>query len=105
MHFIFKFLPYACLSCICLPLIHSAQAYEAKIVAHVDKRAITEKDLEDRISLIIFTSNQKNTPDTRNKMRKQVLDAMIFEQVKLKAAEEGKINFTEKDLKNAITDI
>lgn len=94
-------------SIIFLSFLSSAHllGYEAKIIAVIDKKAITEKELEDRIRLVLFTSNQSDTPAMRNKMRMQILESMIIEKLQLKAATDGKVVVSKKDIHQAIENI
>ena len=94
-------------SIIFLSFLSSAHlfSYEAKIIAVIDKKAITEKELEDRIRLVLFTSNQSETSAMRNKMRMQILESMIIEKLQLKAATDGKVVVSKKDIHQAIENI
>jgi peptidyl-prolyl cis-trans isomerase SurA len=105
MNFMNKLLSYG--SIICFSLLSNAQlfSYEAKIIAVIDKKAITEKELEDRMRLVLFTSNQNDTPEMRNKMRMQILESMIVEKLQLKAATDGKVVVSKKDIQQAIENI
>lgn len=91
----------------CFALLPSAQTfgYDAKIIAVVDKKAITERDLEDRIRLVLFTSNQSDTPQMRKKMRMQILESMIVELLQLKAAVDGKVSVSKKEIHQAVHNI
>lgn len=105
MNFITKLLPYG--GIIAFSFLSSVHlfSYEAKIIAVVDKKAITEKELEDRIRLVLFTSNQNDTPEMRHKIRMQILESMIVEKIQLKSATEGRVVVSENDIKNAIQNI
>ncbi|PIZ32594.1 MAG: hypothetical protein COY39_05160 [Alphaproteobacteria bacterium CG_4_10_14_0_8_um_filter_37_21] len=105
MNFMPKLLAYG--SVFCLSLLSTVQTfgYEAKIIAVVDKKAITERDLEDRIRLVLFTSNQSDTPQMRQKMRAQILESMIVEKLQLKAAIDGKVTISKKDVHQAVHNI
>lgn len=93
------------LICLCLSHFISTVsfAYDAKIVAVVGNKAITEKELDDRIKLVLFTSNQKNASPT--KMRPQVLDSMISENLQLIAAKEGGVKVTHKEIDQSLANI
>ncbi len=100
-----KLLSYGSIVCFSLLSITHLFGYEAKIIAVVDKNAITERDLEDRIRLVLFTSNQSDTPQMRKKMRVQILESMIVEKLQLKAAIDGKVSVSKKDVHQAVNNI
>lgn len=105
MNFMPKLLSYGSVFCFSLLSSVPFYGYEAKIIAVVDKKAITERDLEDRIRLVLFTSNQTDTPQMRQKMRAQILESMIVEKLQLKAAIDGKVSVSKKDIQQAIHNI
>jgi parvulin-like peptidyl-prolyl isomerase len=58
--------------------------YKATIEVTVDDRALTNRDIESRISLMLAITHQENTPQNRNKIRSKAIDMLIRENLQLK---------------------
>ena len=68
-------------------LTPSADASRSEgIAVVVNEDAITFSDLNDRLLLIIASSGLPNTPDTRQKLTPQVVNALIDEQIRMQEA-------------------
>lgn len=63
-----------------------AHADAQQIVAVVNEDAITQKDLDDRMKLIMASSGMPNTADIRRKLAPQVMNTLIEEQIMLQEA-------------------
>lgn len=77
----------------------------ASAVAIVGKKIITQKDLQDRIDLILVTSHSPVTNENRASIREQVLKNMIEELVQVQVAEKYKVAAKDKDVMNSIDHI
>jgi peptidyl-prolyl cis-trans isomerase SurA len=56
---------------------------DLRIIAVVNDELISARDQENRLNMIIRTSRLPDTPDTRNRVRDQVLTMLIDERIKL----------------------
>ncbi len=90
------------LVCIITFTASSSLAANQSIIAVVDNKAITSYDLEERIKLVIATSNIPQGVDVEKRVKPQVLRAMIDETLQLKEAEKMGINITPQEIENAI---
>ncbi len=76
--------------------------YVAQIGVIVDKKAITARDVESRIALILSMTRQENTKENREKIRPKALEMLIREQLQIKEVaqklkKEGRISDQEID--------
>ncbi|CAO4844867.1 MAG: Chaperone SurA [Holosporales bacterium] len=83
-------------------LVSPVFSYEAKIAVVVDKKAITETDVESRTSLMLFFTRQENTAANRQRAKQQAYDMLVMEQLQIKEAaarlkKEGKVKEQEID--------
>ncbi|CAO5674891.1 MAG: Chaperone SurA [Holosporales bacterium] len=88
------------------PLISSE--YVAKIGIIVDKKAITERDIESRIVLILSMTQQEITKENKDKIRSKAIEMLIREQLQIKEVEqklkkEGRI--TNEEINRQIDEI
>lgn len=82
-----------------LLVVPSAQAAESfGIVATVNKDAISESDLNDRMKLILISAGLKNTKTNRQKVASRALDGLIEEQIKKQEAQKQNIIITPDDV-------
>jgi peptidyl-prolyl cis-trans isomerase SurA len=90
-----------------LPANAAAQSGKAGqgIVAVVNDRAITNSDLKDRTNLLIKSAGLPSTPELEAKLRQQVLNMLIDEQLKLQAAEKNGVKVEEKDIDQAFASV
>lgn len=72
------------------------------IMAVVNDEVISSLDVADRMKLIIATSGRPDTPETRNKLSKQVIKSLIEERLKLQAAKRNNITISNEDIEDAI---
>lgn len=90
------------LSFLVFVLVFGVVSYTAarteRIVAVVNEDVISASDLDDRIKLIILSSNLPNNEDTRERLTGQVLDSLIDEQIRLQEAERLEIEITEEEI-------
>jgi peptidyl-prolyl cis-trans isomerase SurA len=76
--------------------------YEAKPVAKVDNMVITSKDVNSRIALILFITQQEYTSTNREKVKMQAIKGLIDETLCIKEAQDklkkhGKVSSKEID--------
>lgn len=86
---------------ICVPLATQGNAHAAEsfgIAATVNKDAISESDLQDRMKLILASAGLQNTKSNRNKVASQALDSLIEEQIKRQEAEKQNLLITPDDV-------
>ena len=62
----------------------SSSSQSLGIAAIVNDDVISLYDLEARLDLLIFTSNQKNTNQLRKRLTRQTLNTLIDEKLKLR---------------------
>ncbi len=87
-----------CLVCLALP----AQARQtASIIAVVNDGAISFADLEDRIRLIIVSSGMPDTKEIRDRMRGQVINSLIDEQLQIQEADRLELEVTDEEVDQA----
>lgn len=72
-----------------------------RIAAIVNDELITAYDLESRIRLVIFSTRLSNTPDTRRRIRSQVLRTLIDERLQMQEAKRRNISVSRRDLQRA----
>ena len=73
-------------------------AAEQGIVAVVNEDVISNKDLTDRVRLVMASSGLPNRPDIRQRVSAQVLNALIDEQIMLQEAESMNIEITQEEV-------
>jgi peptidyl-prolyl cis-trans isomerase SurA len=73
------------------------------IAAIVNDDIISLYDLEERIDLLIITSNQKNTVQLRKRLSRQTLNRLIDEKLKLQDAKKLGIKVQENQLEQAFS--
>ena len=72
-----------------------------RIAAIVNDEIISRYDVQQRVDLIISTSRLGNLPDTRRRLRRQILRSLIDERLQLQAAKLHSIKVGNADLKRA----
>jgi len=72
-----------------------------RIAAIVNDELITAYDLESRIRLVMFSTRLSDTPDTRRRIRSQVLRTMVDERLQLQEAKRRNISVSKRDLRRA----
>jgi len=75
------------------------------IAAIVNDDVISIYDLNSRVSLLIATSNQENTPANRKRLSRQVLDRLIDEKLKMQEAKRLDINIPHQTINQAYSDM
>lgn len=78
-----------------------APAQTLGIAAVVNDDVISLYDLDSRIRLLIVTSKQKDTPEVRRRLARQVLNRLIDEKLKLQEAQRLNIKVSKKELDQA----
>lgn len=93
------------LAIMCLPL----QAVLAKdtigIAAVVNEDAITARDVDDRIKLILASSGLPNTQEFRNRATGQVLNSLIEERLMMQEASRNKISVSDEEIESGFAEI
>lgn len=85
------------------PLTASAQTLG--IAAVVNDDVISLYDLEARMKLLIVTSNQKDTPELRRRLTRQVLNRLIDEKLKMQEAKRLEVRVSRNELETAYSDM
>ncbi len=68
------------------------------IAAVVNDKAVSAADVEDRMALVMTSSGMPNTKDMRERLRPQIIAALIEEQLKLQEAARLEIVVTQADI-------
>lgn len=76
----------------------AAHARTEGIAAVVNQDAISMKDLNDRMHLVIVSSGLPPTEEIKEKLLKQVLDDLIEEQLKIQEARRNEITVTDQEV-------
>jgi len=82
-----------------------ASAQTQGIAAIVNDDVISVYDLNARVSLVIATSNQKETPEVRNRLSKQVLNQLVDEKLKMQEAKRLNINIPRTAIEESYRDL
>ena len=92
-----------------LPMLtfpNSAQAQQTLgIAAVVNEEVISFFDLDSRVSLLLASSNQKNTPENRQRHTRQILDQLINEKLQLQEAKRLGVNISTQEKDNAFNNL
>lgn len=72
-----------------------------RIAAIVNDELITAYDLESRIKLVMFSTRLSDTPDTRRRIRSQVLRTLIDERLQYQEAKRRNISVSKRDIQRA----
>jgi len=76
-------------------------AMDMGIAATVNKDAISQGDVTDRMKLIFASSGISDTNEARQKVRPQALNILIEEQLKIQEAEKNNLTVTEEEIEEA----
>lgn len=85
--------------------VQAAPKRDNAIAAVVNDRAITMADLNDRLDLVIKSSNMPNNPELRAKIARQLIGVLIEEQIKIQAAKNEGIEVTQADIDGAFAEM
>ncbi|MCI0511281.1 periplasmic chaperone for outer membrane proteins SurA [Chromohalobacter marismortui] len=90
-----------------VPLVASAQPQPLdRIVAVVNKDAIMQSQLEDRVAQVRKQMASRDIPvPSRDELRRQVLDRMVVEQIQLQMAERANVSVDDTQLNAAVRKI
>ncbi len=72
------------------------------IAAVVNEDIITMYDVQSRMAMFIATSGIENTPEMRNRLMPQIVNALIDERLKLQEAKKLKIDVTDVEVRQAV---
>lgn len=87
------------------PSTPSAAGGGQTIAAVVNDEVISVRDLQNRIDLVVATSNIGNTPEARQKITPEVLRMLIDERLKRQEATRLNITVTPQDMEQGLGDI
>lgn len=73
-----------------------------RIAAVVNDDVVSNLDLEERITLVIGTTGLQDTPETRAKLRPQLLRTLIDERLQMQEAARNDITVSQADIADAI---
>ncbi len=82
-----------------------ATAQTLGIAAIVNDGVISLYDLQARMLMIIVTSNQKDTPELRRRLTRQVLNNLIDEKLKMQEAKRLKIQVPAEELERTYSNM
>jgi len=85
--------------------LSATEGQKLRLAATVNKTAITQNDLNNRVKLSILSSGLEATPDVIEKMKPQMLRTMIEEQLQMQAATESEVKVTDETIDKAIIGI
>ena len=85
-----------CVSVLVQPNVVAAESFG--IAATVNKDAISEADLDDRMMLILASAGLQNTQSNRARVKAQALDSLIEEQLKKQEAKKQNLVVTPDDV-------
>lgn len=83
----------------------TALAMQEGVAVVVNEDAITYSDVEDRLMLIMVSSGLPNTKDTRDKLRPQIVQALIDEQIRMQEARRLDISVAQEEIEGGIDTI
>jgi peptidyl-prolyl cis-trans isomerase SurA len=83
----------------------AAQEQSERVAAVVNEDAISMRDFEMRIKLVLLSSSLPDTMETRSRVGGQVLRKLIDERLQLQEADKNKISVSTADINNGIGNI
>lgn len=92
------------LSFLVLPVAAHAAGKEG-IAVIVNQDAITNSDVEDRMGLIAASTGMPPSPELLAKLRPQVIDMLVEEQIKMQEAKRLKIDVTKEEIDGGFNQI
>jgi peptidyl-prolyl cis-trans isomerase SurA len=75
------------------------------IAATVNKDAISESDVQDRINLLMASTGMSNTQENREKISNEALNVLIEEQLKIQEAEKNNLEVTKDEIDEAFAEM
>ncbi len=97
------------LSLLALGLIHAATpalaAGKEGIAVIVNQDAITNSDVNDRMSLIAASTGMPSAPELMAKLRPQVIDMLVEEQIKMQEARRLKLEVSKEEVEGGFNQI
>lgn len=91
---------------ISVPLSASAQRMDSEgIAVVVNEDAITMSDVNDRMHLVMVSSRMPSRPDVIEKIKPQVLAALVDEQIKLQEAERLDLEVTQEEIEGGFAQL
>jgi peptidyl-prolyl cis-trans isomerase SurA len=102
---VIRSLPALCLAAMLLVGGGPERAYAEtlqRIIAVVNEDAVSLFDLQERIKMVIFSSNMRDSPKLRERLKRQVLEALIDEKLQKQAAKRYDIEVDRKEVDKAL---
>lgn len=99
------FLSILALSCGMVFPVMPVVASGPQIAAVVNEDAITQKDLDDRVRLIMASSGMPSRADIRQKLEPQVMNALIEEQIMMQEARRLKLEVPQEEIEKGFADL
>jgi peptidyl-prolyl cis-trans isomerase SurA len=90
--------------CLIVPAFPAAAGKEG-IAVIVNQDAITNSDVADRMSLIAASTGMPPVPELMNKLRPQVVDMLVEEEIKLQEARRLKIDVSKEEISSGFNQI
>jgi peptidyl-prolyl cis-trans isomerase SurA len=83
--------------------VHAANTQGIAVIVNQD--AITQSNVNDRMKLIATSTGMPDTKELMDKLRPQVVDMLVEEQIKLQEAKRLKLNVTQEEINGGFTQI
>ncbi len=94
----------ATVALLAFPLFSAAQAQELQhIIAVVNDDAVSNRDVVERIRLVVVTSGLNDSPEVRQRIAPQVLRTLIDEHLRLQEAKRKNVSVTDNEIGFAIS--
>ncbi len=93
---------------LCAVLVSAAPVHAANtqgIAVIVNQDAITQSNVNDRMKLIATSTGMPDTKEMMDKLRPQVVDMLVEEQIKLQEAKRLKLNVTQEEINGGFAQI
>lgn len=88
-----------------MPMIEASHAATQEIVAVVNEDAVSARDLNRRLRLVMASSGLPNNSEIRDKLTPQVLGVLINERIMLQEARKFNIEVTQQDVDSGFAKI
>ena len=89
----------------CIYIMPAYAVRQQQIVAIVNEDAISQKDLNDRVKLIMASSGLPNTKEIRDKLGQQIINSLIDEQIMLQEARNMKFKVSQDEIEKGFNAI
>ncbi|MFP6745178.1 MAG: peptidylprolyl isomerase [Alphaproteobacteria bacterium] len=94
----------AAVALLAIAMLGTAQAQEVqRIIAVVNDEAVSNRDVIERVRLVVLTSGLNDSPELRQRIAPQVLRTLIDEHLRLQEAERKNVSVTDREIRFAIS--